>query len=113
MPNGGSGAEEFIRNNLDSNLKINDVARSARLSTSYISRAFKMTVGVSYCEYVTKVRLDLAKQLLLTSELPVAEIAYTCGLADQPHLTRLFSRMEGLPPRAWQRMVRDGATQPL
>jgi len=105
-------AEEFIRNNLGSNLKIHEVARSVRLSTSYFSRAFKTTVGMSYSDYVTKSRLDLAKRLLLTSESPIAEIAYTCGLADQSHLTRLFTRVEGLPPRAWQRMVRDGAAQP-
>lgn len=106
-------AQEFICDNLGSSLKINDVARSVGLSTSYFSRAFKATVGLSYSEYVTKARLDLAKRLLLTSELPIAEIAYTCGFADQSHLTRLFSRMEGLPPRAWQRMVRDRAMQPL
>ncbi len=106
-------AEEFILNNLGSSLRIHDVARFMSLSTSYFSRAFKTTVGISYSEYVTKARLDLAKRLLLTSELSIAEIAYTCGLADQSHLTRLFSRIEGLPPRAWQRMVRYGAMAPL
>jgi len=102
-------AEKFIRANLGSRLRIDDVAQSVNLSTSYFSRAFKRTIGRSYSEYVTKARLDLAKRLLLTSESPIAEIALACGLADQSHLTRLFSRTEGLPPRAWRRMLRDTA----
>jgi AraC family transcriptional regulator len=56
-----------------------------------------------------KERLDLAKRLLLTSDTSIAEVALLCGLADQAHLTRLFSRTEGLPPRAWRRMLRDSA----
>jgi transcriptional regulator GlxA family with amidase domain len=100
-------AEEFVHAKLGGCLRIEDVARAVKLSTSYFSRAFKRSVGVSYSEYVIKARLDLAKRLLLTSQSPIAEIAVACGLADQSHLTRLFSRSEGLPPRAWVRMVRD------
>jgi AraC family transcriptional regulator len=104
-------AEEFIRIHLGSCLRIQDVARAVNLSTSYFSRAFKRTSGVSYSDYVTKERLDLAKRLLLTSDSPISEIALVCGLADQSHLTRLFSRTEGLPPRAWRRMLREGVQQ--
>ncbi|WP_376698576.1 hypothetical protein [Bradyrhizobium aeschynomenes] len=39
----------------------------------------------------------------------MAEVALACGRADQSYLTRLFSRTEGLPPRAWRRMLRDCA----
>jgi AraC-like DNA-binding protein len=100
-------AEEYINAHLGSCLRIQDVARSVDMSTGYFSRAFKKATGSSYSEYVTKNRLDLAKRLLLTSDSPIAEIALACGLADQSHLTRLFSRTEGLPPRAWRRMLRD------
>lgn len=102
-------AEEYIRDNLGSCLRIDDVARSVSLSTSYFSRAFKRTIGVAYSEFVMKERLEMAKRMLLTSEAPIAEVALACGLADQSHLTRLFSRTEGLPPRAWRRMLRDQA----
>jgi transcriptional regulator GlxA family with amidase domain len=100
-------AEEFIRDHLGTCLRIEDVARSANLSSSYFSRAFKKTIGISYSEFVMKERLDLAKRLLLTSNASIAEVALLCGLADQSHLTRLFNRTEGLPPRAWRRMLRE------
>ena len=100
-------AEDYINAHLGSCLRVQDVARSVDMSTGYFSRAFKKAIGVSYSDYVTKSRLDLAKRLLLTSDSPIAEVALACGLADQSHLTRLFSRTEGLPPRAWRRMLRD------
>jgi AraC family transcriptional regulator len=68
-------AEEYISAHLGSSLRLQDVARSVDMSAGYFSRAFKKAIGVSYSEYVTKNRLDLAKRLLLTSDSPIAEVA--------------------------------------
>lgn len=96
-------AHAHIRGNLASGLRIESVAKLVNLSASYFSRAFKATVGVSYSKFVARERIELAKRLLLTTERPISEIALMCGLADQSHLTRLFGKSEGLPPRAWRR----------
>jgi len=98
-------AKDFICNNLASNLRIEVVARLVHLSSSYFSRAFKVTTGVSYSDFVARARIDLAKQLLLTTELRISEVALNCGLVDQSHLTRLFNRVVGLPPNTWRRHV--------
>jgi AraC family transcriptional regulator len=102
-------AEGFIRTNIASPLRMQDVARTVNLSASYFSRAFKATKGVSYTNFVIRARITLAKQLLLTTDTAISEIALACGLADQSHLTRLFSQSEGLPPRAWRRHQLDEA----
>lgn len=96
-------AQRYIREHLEGHLRIEEVARSVSLSASHFSRAFKATVGESYSDFITHARIELAKQLLLTTDAPISQIALTCGLADQSHLTRLFSRSVGLPPRAWRR----------
>jgi AraC family transcriptional regulator len=96
---------QYIRDNLGSPVRIDDVARLANLSASYFSRAFKATMGSSYSEYVINARLNLAKRLLLTTNKIICEIALTCGQADQSHLARPFRRAEGLPPRAWRRRL--------
>jgi AraC family transcriptional regulator len=101
--------EGFIRNNIASPLRMQDVARTVNLSASYFSRAFKATKGVSYTNFVIRARITLAKQLLMTTDTAISEIALACGLADQSHLTRLFSQSEGLPPRAWRRHQLDEA----
>jgi AraC family transcriptional regulator len=97
--------EKHIRENLGSKLRIDNVAAAVRLSPNHFSRAFKATVGVSYTSFLIQARIQQAKRLLLTTETPICEIALICGLTDQSHLTRLFTRQVGLPPRAWRRYV--------
>ncbi|PXA86901.1 hypothetical protein DMC47_33570 [Nostoc sp. 3335mG] len=95
-------AEAYIHDHLDTRLRIASVAKAVNLSPSYFSRAFKATKGMPYSDYLLSVRISRAKQLLTTSDLPIAQIALQCGLADQSHLTRVFSRAVGAPPRAWR-----------
>jgi AraC-like DNA-binding protein len=95
-------AEAYVREHIDTRLRIDTVARVVNLSSSYFSRAFKATRGMSYSDYVMDERIALATRLLADTDLPIVEIALQCGLADQSHLTRVFSRAIGAPPRAWR-----------
>ena len=95
-------AQRYIRDNLDSRLRIGPVAKIVNLSPSYFSRAFKATKGIPFSDFVLMSRVALAKHLLSTTDRPIAQIALDCGLADQSHLTRIFNRAVGTPPRAWR-----------
>jgi len=101
--------EAYVGENLGSCLRIEAAAAVVGLSASYFSRAFKATFGAPFSNYVIQRRIELAKRLLLTTEETIADIALACGLADQSHLTRLFSRSVGSPPNAWRRSMRDAA----
>lgn len=103
------GVETYVGENLGAGVRIEAAAAVVGLSASYFSRAFKATFGVPFSNYVIQRRIELAKRLLLTTDESIADIALTCGLADQSHLTRLFSRAVGAPPGAWRRRMRDGA----
>ncbi|NIJ34125.1 helix-turn-helix domain-containing protein [Sphingomonas oligoaromativorans] len=94
--------EQFVESQIDTPLRICEAADSVRLSASYFSRAFKASKGIPYSEFVANQRIVRAKEMLLTTDLPIAEIALACGFADQSHMTRLFHRAVGLPPRAWR-----------
>ena len=94
--------EHFVQSHIDTSLRICEAAQSVGLSASYFSRAFKASKGVPYSEFVAHQRIVRAKEMLLTTDLPIAEIALACGFADQSHMTRLFHRAVGLPPRAWR-----------
>ena len=98
-------AVDYIENNLGTSLRIEEVANLVNLSASYFSRAFKASAGVCYSEFVAQARLALAKRLLLTTKLPIAEITLMCGFSDQPHLTRVFGRAVGMPPYTWRRQL--------
>lgn len=95
-----------IEENLDRPLRVDEVAALVRVSPSYFSRTFKRTFRQPFSKYVMTLRLERARMLLAHTDRPICEVALACGLADQPHLTRLFHRQYGAPPRAWRRAHR-------
>jgi AraC family transcriptional regulator len=92
-----------VDENLASRLSTLDLARLARLSASHFARAFKVSFGRAPHAYIISRRVARAQRLLLTTDLPLCEIALICGMADQAHLSRLFRRATGQPPSAWRR----------
>jgi AraC family transcriptional regulator len=93
----------FLLENLTEDLELRTQADLIGLSTSHFCRAFKVSTGMSPHQWLLKARVEKAKQHLLLSEIPIAEVALSVGFADQAHFTRTFSRLEGISPRAWQR----------
>ena len=93
----------FIGANMGEKIGPEDFANLTRLSTSHFARAFRATVGESPHAYLIRRRIDRAKELMLETNLPLARIALDCGLADQAHMTRLFTRVVGVSPGAWRR----------
>jgi AraC-like DNA-binding protein len=94
---------EYIRKNLAAPLKIVDVAIVAKLSPDYFSKAFKASFGVRYTRYLRARRLELGRWMMLSTDIPLCQIALACGLADQSHFTRLFRREVGVSPGEWRR----------
>ena len=94
---------DFIDANLSSTLRISDLASNANLSHSHFARAFRRSFGESPHAYIVRMRVQRAQTMLLTSVAPLQQIALDCGLSDQSHLSRLFSRLVGEAPGAWRR----------
>ncbi|RTE10865.1 helix-turn-helix domain-containing protein [Paenibacillus whitsoniae] len=74
------------------------MARRASLSPSYFSSIFKKHTGYSPIQYLTRIRIDKAKQLLKESRLPIKQVAEEVGFVDSFYFTRLFTRETGLTP---------------
>jgi transcriptional regulator GlxA family with amidase domain len=89
--------------NLSTPIRNEDLAAVARLSTSHFNVAFRSSIGESPHEYIIRRRVERAQGLMLSTDKPLSDIAAECGLADQPHLTRLFRRIVGESPAAWRR----------
>jgi AraC family transcriptional regulator len=100
-------AMEILATNLDGGVPLKDVAEECRLSVSQFSRAFRVTIGVPPHKWLLMHRVDVAKEKLRNSHLPLSDIALACGFADQSHLTRVFTQTVGLSPGAWRRLLED------
>ena len=94
---------EYILAHLGGRLSVRDLALVARLSHRHFARAFKASFGLAPHAFVMGRRVERAKELIRDSGLPLSEVALACGFSDQSHLTRLFSRIEGVTPAAWRR----------
>lgn len=92
---------EYIQKHLDQDLTLAKLAAIAQLSPSYFSSLFKQSTGLSPHQYVIRCRIDHAKQLLLTRELSIAEIAYCLGFTHQSHFSYHFKRLVGSSPKAF------------
>ncbi|MEZ2318894.1 MAG: helix-turn-helix domain-containing protein [Microcoleus sp.] len=90
---------EYIRENLDRDLKLVEIAEQAQISPYYFLRLFKQSTGTTPHQYILQCRIDRAKYLLHHSELSIAEIASEVGFCDQSHLTRYFKRLVGVTPK--------------
>jgi AraC family transcriptional regulator len=99
-------ARAFINANLAGDPSIAEVAKECGLSTNYFVRAFKQATGVPPYRWLTKQRVERAKELLRDPGRELAEIAQLCGFVDQSHFTRVFSRSEGYSPGRWRRLHR-------
>src|SRR6202161_3646612 len=99
-------ARDFINVNLAHDPSIAEIAHECGLSSSYFARAFKRSTGVPPSRWLTKMRVERAKELLKDPRCELAEIALQCGFVDQSHFTRVFSRSEGYSPGRWRRLHR-------
>lgn len=93
---------EQIDQNIASAIGIDDLARSANLSTSQFRRAFKISFGIAPHAFILARRVALAQDMILNSTESLSQIAVACGLSDQAHLCNVFRRAVGMPPHQWR-----------
>ena len=99
-------ARDLMSVNLEHDLSIAEIAHECGLSSGYFARAFKRSTGVPPYQWLTKTRVERAKELLKDPRCELAQIALLCGFVDQSHFTRVFSRSEGYSPGRWRRVHR-------
>ncbi len=96
-------ARRYLEENYDESISLDELAAEAGLSPSYLSRSFKQRFGLSFSEYLNRLRLDEARRLLRSSRKNVGEIAREVGFNDSNYFSRVFKQEEGIPPSRYRR----------
>jgi AraC family transcriptional regulator len=92
----------FIDSHLGDDLKLSCMAEALCVSPHHFAHVFRQAIGVTPHQYVIRRRVERAKELLDTTDLPIVEIALSVGCANQSHFSALFHRATGLTPNAYR-----------
>lgn len=95
----------YINENLASPLSLREIASIAHMEATYFSKCFKAAVGEGFQEYLTKVRLRKAEQLLEHSRLSVSSIAEACGFSTSNYFGDVFRQRHGSSPSQYRKKI--------
>ncbi len=97
-----SRAKEFIKTHQTDDISLGDVAGSVNTSTFYFCKMFKKSTGLNFTDYLSRVRIEKAKNLLLNPNLRISEIAYEVGFQSLTHFNRVFRKLVGQSPTQYR-----------
>ena len=94
----------YIYGHIKERITIEDLAKFTGNSPSYISRLFKSEMGISASDYIRRVKIDKAKNLLRFSDFSMVEIASYLSFSSQSHFIKLFSEETNMTPKKYRKM---------
>lgn len=99
---------EYIEENLDDRINLDDLAQKAHLSKYHYHRLFHKTTGESVTKYITKRRMKKASEELVQTDQTIIDIALKYQYASQESFSRAFLRIYGLTPGKYRRVHGNG-----
>ena len=91
-------AESFIMENFTRKISLKEISKVAGLSPPYFSTIFKEEMGENLSKYLNRLRVEKASNLLLETDMPLAEIASCCCFEDQSWFSKIFKAYTGISP---------------
>lgn len=101
-------AQEYLQDNCHEALTLDGIAWKLRLSGEYLARLFKQETGRTIFTQLDHYRTEKARDLLITTEYPLSQIALACGYSTPNLFSRNFKKNIGLPPMAYRIKIRNG-----
>ncbi len=95
--------EEYVSVHLNEEISRDAIAEYVFLNAEYLSRLFHKEAGVSLKEYITNRKLVRAKELFLTTNLQVTEVAFRLGYTNLPHFSKIFKDNTGMTPNEYRK----------
>jgi AraC family transcriptional regulator len=92
----------YIAVHLPAKIRAGDLARVTQFNRSKFNRSFKASFGCTPCQYVKRMRVARAQNLMMISNNALSQIALECGFANQSHFSNCFRKVVGERPAAWR-----------
>ena len=95
-------ARKYIDENYSKDVSLDDISRNMNLSPYYFSKLFKEKTGENFVEFLTRVRIDKAKEMLKDPDKSMKEICSEVGYGDPNYFSRIFKKVVGVPPTEYR-----------
>ncbi|MEW9052316.1 MAG: response regulator [Neobacillus sp.] len=95
-------AQKYVQTHLGDKISLTEVAAHLHLNASYFSRMYKKETGEGFVEYVTRVKMEKAIELLDHSNKSVEQIAYELGFESKSYFLKTFKRFYGISPKSYK-----------
>ncbi len=92
----------YVLSNFKDDLSVKDIAQKCNMNTAAFCRYFKKKTGKTFKDFMNEIRLGNAAGLLLKGDLTIAEVSFQSGFNNPSYFNRLFKRMNGITPKAYQ-----------
>lgn len=96
----------YINNNYAEDITLDSISKVANVSSVYLSRLFKRELGITFVQYLTRVRVEKSKRLISCGNNKIADIAKSVGYIDEKYFYRVFKKMMGMSPSEFKKMVK-------
>ena len=107
-----SKARQWVVTHCEDSVSLAAAAQAVNLSAKHFSDLFRKTTGIPFVEYVGRVRVEKAKNLLVNPQLRVSEIAFEVGFQSLSQFNRAFRRHAGTSPRDYRHALPGSARPP-
>jgi YesN/AraC family two-component response regulator len=101
-------ALNYIEKNIRKNIRLEDVADHINISPYYMSKIFKKEMKVNFINYVANRKIEIAKEMLVDTTLPIINIAIELSYSDANYFGKAFKKVVGVSPNEYRRVIRAG-----
>jgi len=98
-------AKAYVEEHQSDPLSLEEVSRALHVSTFYFCKMFKKTTGLTFTDYLSRVRVERAKILLLNPNHRISEVAYAVGFGSLTHFNRVFRKLVGQSPTIYREKI--------
>lgn len=98
-------AKEYIWNNYNQDISLRKLAEVVGINSYYLSHLFRKEMGISFLEYLTSVRISVAKSLLKQTPMTVLEVCFEVGYQDPSYFAKIFKKKERVHPSEYRKKL--------
>jgi AraC-like DNA-binding protein len=106
-PTAVASAKQFVQSHVEESISLAQVVEHVHVSRFYFCKLFKKATGMTLTEYVTRVRVEKAKLLLVDQSLRISEVVFAAGFGSIPRFNYVFRRYAGMAPTEYRANLRS------